>query len=103
MFRLIELARAGRLDRLRKCETCDLWFFSGTPWGKCCKGGKCRKVKHRSKPESKKKNKIRGREYYRSTLSPYQDLYQKGLSPAEIRELHKHKYRLRGKKHGKKR
>jgi len=97
MFSIIQLARAGLLDRLRKCAGCGIWFFARKPWAKFHSDA-CKKKTHRSTPEFKQKNKVDQRNYYRKTLSPYQRYYKKGLSPIEVRELLRSKEKKRGKK-----
>jgi hypothetical protein len=100
MFILIQLARAQLLDRLRKCAKCGTWFFARRPRAKFCSTS-CRKAEFRSTEEFQKQNEKYQKKYYRNKLSPNQEYYQKGLEPAEIRELkRKRKNRVKGK-HGK--
>jgi hypothetical protein len=99
MFRLVQLARAGRLHLLRRCAWCGIWFFARKRWAECHDKA-CSRARIRSMPEFKEKNREFQRKYYRNTLSPYQRHYGKGLSPAEVRNLLRTKER---KTNGKKR
>jgi hypothetical protein len=94
MSMLIQLARAGLLDRLRKCAGCGKWFFARKPWGEFCSTA-CRKEKFRSTPEYQQENREFQRDYFRKKLSVNQKYYQKGLSPSEIRELRKKRKKRR--------
>jgi hypothetical protein len=69
MEMIIQLARRGLLDRLRRCGHCSAWFFARTAWGTSC-STPCRQKKHRAKPEIKEKNKVYQRKYYKDILSP---------------------------------
>jgi hypothetical protein len=97
MFRLIQIARAGLINRLRICAGCGIWFFARKPWGKFHSDA-CKKATNRSTPEFKEANKNFQRKYYREKLSPYQRHYKRGLSPADVRELSRPKERKRAKK-----
>ncbi len=61
----INLARSGRLERLRRCAYCRAWFFAKDPRGTYCPGiairgkrgqSKCKQKMHRSKPGYAEKN-----------------------------------------------
>jgi hypothetical protein len=103
MSTVILLARAGILDRLRKCDVCSKWFFSATAWGKTCDGGKCRKAKNRATPKARNKNRRYARDWYLMKASPYWDKYEKGWSVAEVREWLRKRRRARKDNHGKRR
>jgi hypothetical protein len=100
MFRLIQLARAGRLDRLRTCAWCGIWFFARTPWAEC-HDSKCKKKKNDSKPGAKESHAQTAAQHYRMRVSPNADLYQQGFSPDEVRLILKSKKGKRNRKRGK--
>ena len=97
---IFRLARAGVLDRLRKCARCSEWFFARTPKGVFCKNS-CRQAAFRAKPESVEENKNYQSKYFREQLSVNKKYYREGLSPAEVREVLKK--RRQEKRHAKRR
>jgi hypothetical protein len=97
MFRLIQLARAGLIDRLKKCAWCGIWFFARKSWAECHSKA-CYKAKTRSTEEFRERNRVDQVKYYRQKLSPYQRYYKKGLSPSEVRHLLRSKEKNNAKK-----
>jgi hypothetical protein len=63
---IFRLARAGVLDRLRRCAQCGKWCFTR---GTSC-STPCRQKRYRDKPETKEKTRLTARTYYRDILSP---------------------------------
>lgn len=66
---VIDLAKAGLLDRLRRCAYCRLWFFGIQSNAAYC-SAPCRQQKYRSKPKVKARTRKYAREYYRNWISP---------------------------------
>jgi hypothetical protein len=83
--RLAKLAKAGSINRLRRCARCGAWFFAGKPWAKFHSRG-CKKAAELTARQTEKFNKYQS-DYYRKWLSQNSDLYEKGYSPAEVRQL----------------
>jgi hypothetical protein len=87
---LLEIVRAGHIDRLRKCGKCEDWFFSLKTWGKFCSSA-CKMASKRAKPGFTERNRVDQRNHYRKRLSPNKRLYRQGLSPEQVRELRRSK------------
>lgn len=69
VFSVLELAKAGKLDRLRFCASaeCRRWFARAKNKLYC--GGACRRHAFRTSPEQRKKNADYHRWYYHKYLS----------------------------------
>lgn len=74
---VIWLARMERLDRVRRCETCKIWFYAVVPKARF-HSGDCRQAHHRATPEYREKNREYQRKYYRDILSPKTAKHLKG-------------------------
>jgi hypothetical protein len=94
--RLFELIRAGLSDRVRKCAHCGVWFFARKPWAKFHPGGVCKEAAARSTDKFREHNLAYQTKYYKNWLSPYRDLYRKGHSTAEVRQIIRDRKRKRG-------
>lgn len=77
MRTVVWLARIGLLDRVRRCETCRIWFYAQVPKARF-HSDECRQAHHRSTPEYQEKNREYMRTYYRDILSPKTAKHLKG-------------------------
>lgn len=66
---IFRLARAGRLDRVRKCVRCGKWFFARNT-KKLHHSTDCQQKKYRSTPKFKKHAREYQQTYYHDVLSP---------------------------------
>ena len=95
---LLEIVRAGLIDRLLKCRECEKWFFSLKPWGKFCSDA-CKMAATRAKPGFAERNRVDQGNHYRKRLSPNKRYYRRGLSVEQVRALlRSKKEKQRGKK-----
>lgn len=63
VLRILNLAAASELERIKQCESCWKWFYAERSHQKFCPGGQCRLTKYSQSPKYKNYRKLYMRQH----------------------------------------